>query len=144
MATEQPPLTRTLLRELAEARLAEAQLLLRSGQFSGAYYLAGYAAELGLKACIARQFRADQIPDRRLVERTYSHNLDQLVNLAGLAEDLKQRRALSDAFATYWTSVTNWSEQARYRVIGREDAEGLITALNDPADGVLRWIRANW
>ncbi len=40
------------LRQLAEDRLRDAAALLAAGQFSGAYYLAGYAVECGLKACI--------------------------------------------------------------------------------------------
>ena len=40
-------------RELATLRLAEAKALLDAGLPDGAYYLAGYAVECGLKACIA-------------------------------------------------------------------------------------------
>jgi len=55
---------RATFQKLAEARLAEATLLLASGLPSGAYYLAGYAIECALKAIIAAQFRASEIPDR--------------------------------------------------------------------------------
>jgi hypothetical protein len=41
-------LTRDHLQRLAQVRLTEAGLLLDQGHCSGAYYLAGYAAELGL------------------------------------------------------------------------------------------------
>ena len=44
-------------RQLAEQRLAEAELLLANGFWSGAYYLAGYALECALKAKIASSFR---------------------------------------------------------------------------------------
>ena len=43
------------LQALAQAKLDDAKLLFDNGRFSNAYYLAGYAVELGLKACIARQ-----------------------------------------------------------------------------------------
>ncbi len=42
------------LQQLARARLREAEALLNAGEWSGAYYLAGYAVECGLKACIAK------------------------------------------------------------------------------------------
>jgi HEPN domain-containing protein len=42
------------LQFLARARIAEAKALLGSGNPHGAYYLAGYAVEFALKACIAR------------------------------------------------------------------------------------------
>jgi HEPN domain-containing protein len=50
------------LRQLAETRLAEAQILLRAGMWSGAYYLVGYAVECGLKACIAKGTKQDDFP----------------------------------------------------------------------------------
>ncbi len=37
---------------MAEERIVDASLLLVGGQWSAAYYLAGYAVECGLKACI--------------------------------------------------------------------------------------------
>lgn len=44
--------TRVEFQRLAEARLVEAKALLDVGKWDGAYYLAGYAVELALKACI--------------------------------------------------------------------------------------------
>jgi hypothetical protein len=41
-------------RTLAELRAEEARVLLRSRRQLGAYYLAGYAVECALKACIAK------------------------------------------------------------------------------------------
>jgi HEPN domain-containing protein len=45
-------LSRTELQQLAEIRIAEANVLLANGMWDGTYYLAGYAVECGLKACI--------------------------------------------------------------------------------------------
>lgn len=42
------------LQELSRVRLKEATALLKLGLFDGAYYLAGYAVECALKACIAK------------------------------------------------------------------------------------------
>ena len=42
------------LRKLAKIRLKEAQILLKNGNYDGAYYLSGYVVECGLKACIAK------------------------------------------------------------------------------------------
>lgn len=49
--------------DLAQKRFDEAKLLLGNGFSSGAYYLSGYAIECALKAIIAAQFRANEIPD---------------------------------------------------------------------------------
>ncbi|HKQ62260.1 MAG TPA: hypothetical protein VJS92_13295 [Candidatus Polarisedimenticolaceae bacterium] len=55
------------LRRLARLRLREARLLLRAGAFAGAYYLVGDAVECALKACISKQFRQHDIPDKKLL-----------------------------------------------------------------------------
>jgi HEPN domain-containing protein len=65
---------RATFQQLAEERLAEARALLETGHPSGAYYLAGYAIECALKARIAADFRADEIPDLRRVRDIYVHD----------------------------------------------------------------------
>jgi HEPN domain-containing protein len=65
-------------------RIADARVLLRAGRHQGAYYLSGYAVECGLKACIAKQVRRYDFPDRKTVADSYTHNLDQLLKVAGL------------------------------------------------------------
>ena len=72
------------LQELSKVRLREAQALLRTGVADGAYYLAGYAVECALKACIAKGTQKYEFPDKKRVDSSYSHNLDVLVKLAGL------------------------------------------------------------
>lgn len=47
-------MNRTQLQILAEERARDAEALLNAGRWSGAFYLAGYAIECGLKACIAK------------------------------------------------------------------------------------------
>ena len=42
---------------LANIRIIEAEVLLYSGNYPGEYYLAGYAVECALKACIAKQVK---------------------------------------------------------------------------------------
>jgi HEPN domain-containing protein len=71
------------LRRLSRLRIHEARILLRAGGFQGAYYLAGYAVESALKACIAQQFQRHDIPDRKLVNDVYTHDMDKLLDLAG-------------------------------------------------------------
>jgi HEPN domain len=43
------------LRALATLRLSEARLLLNHRHWDGTYYLAGYAVEIAIKACIAKR-----------------------------------------------------------------------------------------
>ena len=73
------------LQRLGEAVFRDAAFLFEHARYSNSYYLAGYAIEFGLKACIAKLVVAEAIPDRDLVKSVYSHDFRTLVGLAGLA-----------------------------------------------------------
>ena len=45
---------------MADQRLVEAKALLDQGMWDGAYYLAGYAVELALKACIIKMLQGSE------------------------------------------------------------------------------------
>jgi HEPN domain-containing protein len=138
-------LTRLHLQHLAETRLIEATVLLERGHPSGAYYLAGYAAELGLKAILAGKFRGDEIPDKSFVISVYTHSLAILIDRSGLKADLESRQRQDQRFATNWEIVKDWNEDSRYEIVPEDDARELIEALSaDPASGVFPWIRAHW
>jgi HEPN domain-containing protein len=66
-------------------RLDEAKVLLDAGKWAGAYYLAGYAVECALKACVARLMQAEVFPDKDFAVKCYTHNLEALLALAGLS-----------------------------------------------------------
>jgi hypothetical protein len=79
---------RSDLQRLAELRLSDAQALFDAHAFEGAYYLAGYAIECALKACIAKRTREFDFPDKREVERSYTHDLERLMEVAYPGGDL--------------------------------------------------------
>jgi HEPN domain-containing protein len=58
-------------RRVARDRLRDSQVLLRAKCYVAAYYVAGYAIEAALKACIAKQFRASNIPDKGSVDKLF-------------------------------------------------------------------------
>jgi hypothetical protein len=130
---------------LSRIRLREARLLLRARATAGAYYLAGYAVECALKACIAKQFRESDIPDRKLVNDVYVHDLDKLLDLAGLRSDLKRDVAVHVPLQTNWNIVKDWKETARYNPgIGRAEARAMYAACSARRHGVLAWLRDKW
>jgi len=93
-------LNRFELRQLAEDRIADAAILLASGRWSGAYYLAGYALECGLKACIARLTTQDDFPrDRSLWRSAYTHNLEKLLRAAGSQRNCWRKRGQNATFS---------------------------------------------
>jgi HEPN domain-containing protein len=62
---------RSDFQELAALRLKEARLLLKANCPEGAYYLAGYAAECALKACIARRTERFEFPDLKIAQESW-------------------------------------------------------------------------
>jgi HEPN domain-containing protein len=133
------------LRQLAEDRIADAAVLLAAGRWSGAYYLAGYALECGLKACIARLTNQDDFPrDRKFVEECYTHNLEKLLKAAGLKAALDADASVNTALSGNWGIATEWGEASRYEQKSRAEAQELYDAITNDPDGVLPWIRRRW
>jgi hypothetical protein len=141
MATE-----RTTFQKLAQLRIDEAKVLLVNGQPSGAYYLAGYAIECALKAAIAKQFRADEIPDRNLVRNVYQHDLAALLSLAELERQLEIDRQADPELDRRWSIVKNWTEQARYAPWTKGQAEAILNAIDGDgrAGGLFQWLSTRW
>ena len=133
------------LRRLSRLRIREGRILLRAGGFQGAYYLAGYAVECALKACIARQFQRHDIPDRKLVNDVYTHDMDKLLDLAGLRAALQQEARARAPLQTNWNVVKDWKETARYNPdITAQEARDLYSACIARRNGVLPWLRNRW
>jgi hypothetical protein len=133
-------MTRTNLQNLAEMRLLESRTLLAAGFPSGAYYLAGYAVECALKACIAKRTREHDFPDKDLANKSYTHSLIVLLPLAHLAEELNKDKAVG----INWDIVKSWSEQSRYETKSALDALQLLQAIEDQSGGVLPWVQKHW
>ena len=132
-------------RRIARLRLREARELLRIGCYSGAYYLAGFAVECGLKASIASQRkRCEFPPDVNAVRKIYTHNLEDLVNSAGLKPSLLAEQAASARFKDNWTTVKDWDVFKRYQTIPKPHAKDLYSAITARTHGVMRWIRQHW
>src|SRR5437870_12443634 len=122
-------------------RIREATILLKAGEFDGAYYIAGYAVECALKACILKRLSDYWPDDKKFMDKCYTHNLNELLQLADLENDLKA----SGAVAAKWFYVKDWNEQVRYQMGKVErDARELYEAIIDPTDGVLQWLKARW
>lgn len=131
---------RSDFQKLAEVRIAEAEVLLKAKKYDGAYYLAGYAVECGLKACVAKRTARYDYPDKDLAYQCYTHKLQKLLELVGLHALLVAGSRLE----SNWVTVRDWDEQTRYERKTRLEAEGLFLAITDPAHGVLPWIKSHW
>lgn len=135
---------RSDLHTIAQEKIDDAMLLLQHGKPSNAYYLAGYAIEIGLKACIAKQILSDTITDLAFVKSIYSHKIGDLIKIAGLAGELDNRQASDADFAINWAIVREWRPEERYKLTDTETAQQMVSAISDPKTGVLQWIKAYW
>src|ERR1043166_3765187 len=109
-------MTRRDLQRLARVRINEAKALLDRRLYSGAYYLAGYAVECGLKACVARRTRRYDFPDKKLALDSFTHNLNSLVGVAGLQTLLSVEIARDPSFSVNWAIVKDWKPDSRYSI----------------------------
>ncbi len=125
-------------------RLEAAESLLKSRHWDSAYYLAGYAVECGLKACIARQFREYDFPDKKTVNDSYTHDLSKLVRIAGLEWARERTADASDDFKLNWATVKDWSEDSRYEQRSEAQATAILEAIRNAEFGVMQWITQHW
>jgi hypothetical protein len=139
--------TRLEWRRTAESRLRDADALLKARRWSAAYYLAGYAVECGLKACVVARLRKDLavvFRDRRFSDKCWTHDYNELLVLADLKARCDADTAVNEGLRDNWKVVKIWRETARYERTSRGEAEKLYQAITDPVNGVLPWIRNHW
>ena len=137
------PIYRRDSKVLADLRAEEARILLAKGRPHGAYYLAGYAVECALKACIAKKTKRFEFPAKaEYARRLYTHELDKLLTLAGLDTQLEKDMTANKSFKENWSTVKDWTEESRYRTSGLngKDMYNAVTG----TDGVLPWIKLRW
>ena len=137
-------MNRAELQELALERAREAETLLNAGHWSGAYYLIGYAAECGLKACIAKLTNQYDFPDKDLALKSYTHDIEGLLVVAELKTQRNADGISNPARRDSWITLKDWNEQARYKRWTEAQARKLFTAVTDTTNGVLPWIMVRW
>ena len=129
---------------LSAVRLKEAKALLNAGFSDGAYYLAGYAVECALKACIAKSTLRHDFPDKKRATESYTHNLTQLVIAAKLGPAVSEQLDKDLLFQTNWQIVVQWSELTRYQTYSHEMAANLVNAVEDKKHGVMAWLKRHY
>jgi HEPN domain-containing protein len=132
------------LQEISELRLRESKALLDAGFPEGAYYLAGYAVECALKACISRRTHEHDFPEKKLVNESHTHNLKNLLQLAELKTELDAVIEADPAMESALDKVQEWSESSRYQRKTAQEATTLLRAIEDRKGGLLPWIRLHW
>ena len=137
-------MNRTDFQKLTKLRLKEAKLLLDNKYYEGAFYLAGYAVECALKACVAKKTKRYEFPPKN-ADKLYTHDLQALVALTGLKPDLDAEMKRVKEFRKNWVAVKDWNESVRYETkIDDKRAYALYVAITAEPNGVLSWLKKYW
>lgn len=136
-------MNRLEFQKLADERLNDAEVLRKAGRYACAYYIAGYAIECALKACIARKTQQDDFPPKDAA-KSYVHDLPKLLDIAALSADFTTTAAQDPIFRANWAIVKDWNEETRYQHLGAREANEILDAIGHPHHGVLQWLRKNW
>ena len=135
------------LQQLADDRIADAQALLDAKRWSAAYYLAGYATECALKACVLSYVEKNSdviFREKKYSENCWTHKIDTLLELADLKALRDQENAANPPFGPNWQTARDWQPESRYDQISESEARKLFEAITDSTYGVLPWIKAHW
>lgn len=107
--------------------------------------MVGYSIECALKACIAKQTKKHDFPDKQVADKAWIHDLERLVNTAGISQDLERELKANLALQLNWAIVKDWSENKRYDLtITKAQARDLYSACTTRRNGILPWIRRRW
>jgi AbiV family abortive infection protein len=133
------------LQAISRTRVREAKVLLENGNYSGSYYLMGYAIECAIKAAIAKQVNRHDFPDKNLAIESWKHDLRNLLQTAGLwakfQTDIRSNAALNDN----WAVIKDWNETYRYNVqVSGAQAKDLYSACTARKNGMLSWLKNYW
>jgi HEPN domain-containing protein len=138
-------MNRNDLQEISKLRLKEAKLLLDHGFYSGAYYLLGYSIECAIKACIAKNVKRYDFPNKSLAIKSYEHNLELLLKTAGLWQKFSQDMKKYPSLETNWANVKDWSVTTRYTVnIALNKAKDFYASYAASKHGIYSWIKKYW
>lgn len=139
-------MNRAELKQLAQDRIDDAQVLLDHDRWTAAYYLVGYAVETGLKACILKFVEETGVifTDKRFAEKCWTHRIEDLVKQANLEPTRGTDIQANAALGGYWGVVEPWTEISRYEQKTEAQARGLFEAVTNDPNGVFRWIQQYW
>lgn len=122
-------IARSGLRNIARARLQDAEALARARRNDGAVYLCGYSVEIALKARVCRTLGWSEFPETNREFDGYqslrTHRLDVLLRFSGVEARIKSQ------LMAEWSIVAKWEPEARYRRVGTAtvtDAATMIQA----------------
>ncbi len=138
--TNKTIIERETLREVAEARLKEAETLFKAKHYAGAIYLAGYAVECYLKVAICVTMHWSEMR-----ETFKTHDLELLMLHSGFDYKLQENAKLVESFAKIKeTWAFDREKSVRYKTpsdFNEKNATLFLQYVSNPETGVVPWLR---
>ncbi len=142
--------TQSDIEVLAYAKLDDAELLLANNRLDNAYYLAGYAVELLLKARVCKTLGISdffdfenpartKLKNESVITRPYKvHDYEQLIILSGIYVEFQKELMINNLFSEKWSTISQWNENARY-LTGKtfDEVKDFLTSAKE----VMLWIK---
>jgi HEPN domain-containing protein len=137
---------------LAHEKLQDAECLLNNNRYDGAYYLAGYAVELLLKAKVCKTIGIQDFFDFSNPKKTklsvknpdilykpYKvHDPAQLLILSGIYSEFQDDSSKDVNLKKHWSIVSKWDENSRYLTgITDIDVKNFIISIKE----IMQWIQ---
>jgi HEPN domain-containing protein len=110
--------------QMALERIGDAEALLKKKRWAGAYYMAGYAVECGLKSCVLLHVENTGVifDNPKFLEKCRTHDLNVLLSLATLEEEFGKAKQANATLDDYWKTVSAWTEESRYQWKSKQEA----------------------
>ncbi len=96
------------LEKLSRDRLSDAKALHKAGCYDGAFYMCGYAVELGLKKKICVTLGWDEYPSDGKYKFLKTHDFEVLLHFSGVEKRIKK------LFTSEWSVAMKWNPESRY------------------------------
>lgn len=97
-----------------------------------------------MKACIARQTKQHDFPDKKTVDANYTHDLGNLLKTAGLEIKFATICKKNNYLKVNWNVAKDWKESSRYEKVDEKQARDFYRAVTNKKNGVLQWIKQYW
>lgn len=126
------------LKNIAQARLVDCEILLKKDRYDGAIYLCGYAIETALKARICKVLKWPEFPLTKNEFQGYTtfktHDLDILLSLSGIEKKIKR------SYFADWSTIAQWDPEIRYKPVGsatKNETESMLASAKKLLDVLL-------
>jgi hypothetical protein len=94
---------------------------------------------------VSRQFRSNEVPDRKLVNSFYTHRLDELLSISGAKSQFEMLVEADANFERNWNIAREWSEAVRYDLLITEPLGlEMHEAVTNTTSGILPWLKTQW